>query len=436
MSDTSPLLALPYIQAGQAQKHVTHNEALQRLDILVQLRVRGFDALTPPAVPVDGEIHALGATPTAAWAGQGLSLAAWINSAWMFVPLQTGWIAFGLDSGTLRIWNGTAWQMPDIGDLNNLAGLGVGTTADGTNRLAVQSPATLFNHDGAGHQMKINKAGMADTASLLFQNSFSGRAELGLAGNDDFSIKVSADGGTFTHALKIDRASGLASGAAVQSGVQDATPGRLMAVGAFGLGQTDNTNMNDTDDVDDLFGAPGGFYSWRGATPAHAPGPFTSVLQIPGYNRASAQLAIGKSGTAPSLFFRGNGSSNSVDSDGWRKVFHNRNILGTVTQTAGTPTGAMIERGNNANGEYVRFADGTQICATPIQGLASGPFTRTWPANFAASPRVAATITAGLSMATVTVANNTTTSIDVYTFNAAGAQTTAFAHLIAFGRWF
>ena len=95
MSDTSPLLALPYIQAGQAQKHVTHNEALQRLDILVQLRVRGFDALTPPAVPVDGEIHALGATPTAAWAGQGLSLAAWINSAWMFVPLIQALLKIG-----------------------------------------------------------------------------------------------------------------------------------------------------------------------------------------------------------------------------------------------------------------------------------------------------------------------------------------------------
>jgi hypothetical protein len=38
------------------------------------------------------------------------------------------------------------------------------------------------------------------------------------------------------------------------------------------------------------------------------------------------------------------------------------NILGTVSQSGGVPTGAVIERGSNANGEYVRFADGTQIC--------------------------------------------------------------------------
>ena len=118
------------------------------------------------------------------------------------------------------------------------------------------------------------------------------------------------------------------------------------------------------------------------------------------------------------------------------QAFRRGNVVGTVTQTAGTPTGAVIERGNNANGEYVRFADGTQICGTTIQGLASGPFTRTWPASFAANPRTAATITAGVVSATVTVSNITTTSIDVYTFNAAGAQTTAFAQIIAFGRWF
>ena len=39
MSETSPRLDLPYIQPSQAQKHVTHNESLQRLDALVQMTV-------------------------------------------------------------------------------------------------------------------------------------------------------------------------------------------------------------------------------------------------------------------------------------------------------------------------------------------------------------------------------------------------------------
>ncbi|WP_312537718.1 hypothetical protein [Stutzerimonas nitrititolerans] len=48
------------------------------------------------------------------------------------------------------------------------------------------------------------------------------------------------------------------------------------------------------------------------------------------------------------------------------KAFRRGNILGTVSQSAGLPTGAIIERGSNANGEYVRFADGTQICLKKI----------------------------------------------------------------------
>lgn len=43
-------------------------------------------------------------------------------------------------------------------------------------------------------------------------------------------------------------------------------------------------------------------------------------------------------------------------------AYHRGNILGTVSQSGGTPTGAIIERGSNANGEYIRWADGTQIC--------------------------------------------------------------------------
>ncbi|MCG7630537.1 hypothetical protein MHM88_22275 [Epibacterium sp. MM17-32] len=49
----------------------------------------------------------------------------------------------------------------------------------------------------------------------------------------------------------------------------------------------------------------------------------------------------------------------------WSKVYSQASLLGTVSESGGTPTGAVIERGSNANGEYVRFADGTQICISP-----------------------------------------------------------------------
>ena len=75
MSQNSPRLNLPFIQPSQAQKHVTHNEALRHLDLVVQLSLIATDAVTPPATPAQGDIHALGAAPTGDWAGQGGKLA-------------------------------------------------------------------------------------------------------------------------------------------------------------------------------------------------------------------------------------------------------------------------------------------------------------------------------------------------------------------------
>ena len=37
MSETTPNLNLPFIMPAQAQKHVTHNEAIELLDAIVQL---------------------------------------------------------------------------------------------------------------------------------------------------------------------------------------------------------------------------------------------------------------------------------------------------------------------------------------------------------------------------------------------------------------
>lgn len=207
MTQASPILALPYLMPSQAQKHVTHNAALQMLDALVQLRVEGFGAQTPPLSPAPGETHALGASPGGAWAGQGHAIAVWQGEGWLFLSPLPGWRAWGLAEQELRVWDGSAWSLPAAAT-QNLARLGIGTQADAANPLSVSGPATLFSHAGAGHQLKLNKAAGSDTASLLFQTGWSGRAEIGLAGNDDFSIKVSADGSSWNEALKVAAASG------------------------------------------------------------------------------------------------------------------------------------------------------------------------------------------------------------------------------------
>ena len=209
MSDKSTLLSLPYIQAAQAQKHVTHNEAIELLDAITQLGLEAVDATTPPASAAEGQAWGVGAGATGAWAGHGGDIAAWRGGGWLFITPHTGWVAWDKTNAALTVWTPTGWTAQGgVPDLDNLAGVGINASADTTNKLAVAADATLLSHDGAGHQVKINKAATGDTASLLYQTNWSGRAEMGLAGNDDFSIKVSADGSTFTEALRVDAASG------------------------------------------------------------------------------------------------------------------------------------------------------------------------------------------------------------------------------------
>ncbi|MCF7702131.1 DUF2793 domain-containing protein [Loktanella sp. M215] len=210
MTTFSPRLDLPFIEAAQAQKHVTHNAALERLDVIVQLCVQQFNAKTPPASPVNGQSWALGTTPTGVWAGRAGQIATFAGDGWLCVIPGPGWRAWGLAESALRIWTGTAWAGAGLGagDLNNLPGVGINATSDSTNRLSVAAEATLFNHAGRGHQIKINKSAAGDTASLLYQTNYGGRAEMGLAGNDDFALKVSADGGTWNAALTAQAATG------------------------------------------------------------------------------------------------------------------------------------------------------------------------------------------------------------------------------------
>jgi hypothetical protein len=75
MSDVSPILSLPLIQPAQAHKHVTHNEALRLLDVLVQPVLTSCGQNVPPASPAEGERHILGVAPTGAWAGRPLAIA-------------------------------------------------------------------------------------------------------------------------------------------------------------------------------------------------------------------------------------------------------------------------------------------------------------------------------------------------------------------------
>lgn len=103
------LLELPYLAAAQAQKHVTHNEALKRLDGVVQLAVEASAATAPPGSPAEGDRYLLGTGATGVWAGHDGELAVYADASWWFATPQIGWLAYDRAGEQLLVLKASGW---------------------------------------------------------------------------------------------------------------------------------------------------------------------------------------------------------------------------------------------------------------------------------------------------------------------------------------
>ncbi|MDQ0457121.1 DUF2793 domain-containing protein [Rhizobium paknamense] len=250
MSDNSARLNLPFILPSQAQKHVTHNEALQVLDAVTQLVIE--DTLSsPPDSPGEGNCYSIGTGASGAWDGYGGKIAVWQDSAWAFLTPQAGWRGFFRTLGRILVYSGSGWEEQALPPQIIAEQLGVNSTPDSTNRLSVAADASLFNNAGSDHRLKINKAAADNTASLLFQTGWSGRAEMGTSGSDTFSLKVSGDGSNWTTGLSITSAGQVlqpnkpagrvrlsSRSLAISSGTITGFDTLVMGQGGIALGQT------------------------------------------------------------------------------------------------------------------------------------------------------------------------------------------------------
>jgi hypothetical protein len=203
--DQSPNLALPYIMPSQAQKHVTHNDAIRILDAVVHLAVLDRDLASPPTSPAEGARYIVAAGASGLWQGQAGKVAAFQDGAWAFLSPLPGWTAWVVDEARLLVRGNATWDPVAV----NTPLLGVNATADATNRLAVKSEAVLFTFDDSiagkpSQQTKFNKQSVAASATILFQTAYSGRAEIGTSGDDRLHVKVSADGTNWYEALVVD----------------------------------------------------------------------------------------------------------------------------------------------------------------------------------------------------------------------------------------
>jgi hypothetical protein len=124
MTDT-PRMSLPLLAAAQAQKHVTVNEALARIDALTHLTLVSASLTTPPVAAPDGALYAVPPGAVNAWAGQAGRLAIAVGGGWVFAPPRRGWRALVLDTGLPAIWDGTDWQMGAVTLSPSGAGLGL-----------------------------------------------------------------------------------------------------------------------------------------------------------------------------------------------------------------------------------------------------------------------------------------------------------------------
>jgi len=111
---TTPNLALPYLAAAQAQKHVTVNEALDALDGLVQLSVISTALTAPPVNPAEGDRYIIASSAAGVWVGWDASVAQFSSGAWHRLIPQTGWLVWDSSLGQLMVWTGSAWFGLDV----------------------------------------------------------------------------------------------------------------------------------------------------------------------------------------------------------------------------------------------------------------------------------------------------------------------------------
>jgi hypothetical protein len=252
MPDQSTILSLPHILPSQAQKHVTHNEALRLLDVMVQLSVLQRSLNVPPVSPVLGDRYIVAASPapTGAWAGHGRDIALWNGTAWEFFEALKGWRAYVGDEAAIVVYDGTNWLIPS-GGAGSFSQLGVAMSADATNKLAVLSEASLFTNPAGSHRLAINKGDNVETASTLFQQDYQTFAEIGLLATNDLSIKVSANGTTFSNAITVDKdnGGGRCTRADGRAAVVQFDDRQIPGAAGRGFGRSDRGRVHSADSV-------------------------------------------------------------------------------------------------------------------------------------------------------------------------------------------
>ena len=112
--DMSDRYALPLLNAAQAQKEITHNEALALIDMLLHAQVESAALGAPPGTETVGQCWIVAVSASGDWAGQAGALACLTSGGWRFVTPRAGLRVAVADENTIHVHNGTDWGIDPV----------------------------------------------------------------------------------------------------------------------------------------------------------------------------------------------------------------------------------------------------------------------------------------------------------------------------------
>ncbi|MCE7997391.1 MAG: DUF2793 domain-containing protein [Rhodobiaceae bacterium] len=224
MSDSTHL-ALPFVEAAQAQKHVTVNETFTRLDALVHLGVENAAEITPPVSPVEGARWIVGQGASGAWAGEDGNVAAWIDGAWVFLAPKAGWQAWDVEARKLLIHDGSNWTAGPSGTVAALT----------PNAAATRIETIEIDHTIVAGMFNDTALSIPDRAIVF---GVTGRVLADVTGPSSWTLGVAADSGRYGNSIGLTAGSTVNGVSGTPTAYYGATLVRVTATGSDFTGGT------------------------------------------------------------------------------------------------------------------------------------------------------------------------------------------------------
>lgn len=106
---TTPHLGLNLLEQSQAQKEITVNTALLRIDALLNTAAQTYGESVPPSLPAEGEVHIVGNSATGAWSGHDRHIA-YFEQVWRFIVPNEGAMLWVADEDKHYVFDGSGWN--------------------------------------------------------------------------------------------------------------------------------------------------------------------------------------------------------------------------------------------------------------------------------------------------------------------------------------